>query len=111
MSSPERSRVFASLSERNVRIFFAGLGISNVGTWAQTTAVVLLVTRLGGEGLEIGLAVAAQFLPVLLLGLVAGSIALMVAGLVSVLSALTDDPVDLGGQDARQGIHDRLSGS
>lgn len=75
MSSPERSRVFASLSERNVRIFFAGLGISNVGTWAQTTAVVLLVTRLGGEGLEIGLAVAAQFLPVLLLGLVGGSIA------------------------------------
>ncbi len=75
MPRPERSRVFASLSERNVRIFFAGLGISNIGTWAQTTAVVLLVTRLGGEGLEIGLAVAAQFLPVLFLGLPAGSIA------------------------------------
>ena len=75
MARPERSRVFASLSERNVRIFFTGLGLSNIGTWAQTTAVVLLVTRLGGEGLEIGLAVAAQFLPVLLLGLQAGSIA------------------------------------
>jgi len=75
MPRPERSRVFASLSERNVRIFFTGLGLSNIGTWAQTTAVVLLVTRLGGEGLEIGLAVAAQFLPVLLLGLQAGSIA------------------------------------
>ena len=75
MPRPERSRMFASLSERNVRIFFAGLGLSNIGTWAQTTAVVLLVTRLGGEGLEIGLAVAAQFLPVLLLGLLAGSIA------------------------------------
>lgn len=75
MLRPERSRMFASLSERNVRIFFAGLGLSNIGTWAQTTAVVLLVTRLGGEGVEIGLAVAAQFLPVLLLGLLAGSIA------------------------------------
>ncbi len=75
MPRAERSNVFASLSERNVRIFFAGLGISNVGTWAQMTGVVLLVTRLGGEGLEIGLAVAAQFLPVLLLGLHAGSVA------------------------------------
>ncbi|CAM9551073.1 unnamed protein product [Discosporangium mesarthrocarpum] len=75
MAGPVRSRVFASLSERNVRIFFAGLGVSNIGTWAQTTAVVLLVTRLGGEGLEIGLAVAAQFLPVLILGLPAGSLA------------------------------------
>ena len=61
MSAPRRSRMFASLEERNVRIFFVGLGISNIGTWAQTTGVVLLVTRLGGEGLEIGLAVASQF--------------------------------------------------
>ena len=75
MTRADRTSVFASLSERNVRIFFAGLGVSNVGTWAQTTGVVLLVTRLGGEGLEIGLAVAAQFLPVLLLGLHAGSVA------------------------------------
>ena len=75
MSAPRRSRMFASLEERNVRIFFVGLGISNIGTWAQTTGVVLLVTRLGGEGLEIGLAVASQFLPVLLFGLHAGSVA------------------------------------
>ena len=75
MGSPDRSSVFASFSERNVRIFFAGLGISNVGTWAQTTGIVILVTRLGGEGLELGLAVASQFLPVLLLGLHAGAVA------------------------------------
>ena len=75
MSAPGRSRVFASLEERNVRIFFAGLGISNIGTWAQLTAVVLLVTRLGGEGRELGLAAASQFLPVLLIGLHAGTVA------------------------------------
>jgi len=67
--------MFASLEERNVRIFFVGLGISNIGTWAQTTAVVFLVTRLGGEGRELGLAVASQFLPVLLIGLQAGTVA------------------------------------
>ncbi len=75
MSAPRRSRMFASLEERNVRIFFVGLGISNIGTWAQTTAVVFLVTRLGGEGRELGLAVASQFLPVLLIGLQAGTVA------------------------------------
>ena len=32
--------MFASLSEKNVRIFFAGLAVSNIGTWAQTTAVM-----------------------------------------------------------------------
>ena len=67
--------MFASLGEKNVRIFFAGLAVSNIGTWAQTTAVILLVQRLGGAGLEIGFAVAAQFLPVLLLGLWAGAFA------------------------------------
>lgn len=70
-----RSRMFASLQEKNVRIFFSGLAVSNIGTWAQTTAVILLVQALGGSGLEIGLAVAAQFLPVLFLGLWAGAFA------------------------------------
>jgi MFS family permease len=67
--------MFASLAEQNVRIFFAGLGVSNIGTWAQTTAVILLIQRLGGGGLDIGLAVAAQFVPVLILGLWAGAYA------------------------------------
>jgi len=67
--------MFASLGEKNVRIFFAGLAVSNIGSWAQTTTVILLVQRLGGGGLEIGFAVAAQFLPVLILGLWAGAFA------------------------------------
>ena len=42
--------------------------------WAQTTAVVLLVHHLGGEGLELGIVVACQFLPLLLMGMYAGAV-------------------------------------
>ena len=64
-----------SFREPNVRLFFAGLIASGVGIWAQTTAVVLLVEQLGGEGLELGIAVACQFLPLLLMGMYAGAVA------------------------------------
>lgn len=64
-----------SLRERNARIFFAGLGLSSIGTWAHNTAVVLLVRELGGGGLELGVAAACQFGPMLLLGLQAGALA------------------------------------
>lgn len=49
--------------------------MSNVGTWAHATAVVLLIRSLGGGGRELGLAAACQFGPLLLLGLKAGAIA------------------------------------
>ena len=64
-----------SFRERNVRIFFAGLAVSNMGRWIHTTAAILLVQELGGGGLELGIVTAAQFLPVLLFGLYAGAYA------------------------------------
>jgi MFS family permease len=64
-----------SFRERNVRIFFGGFAISGVGTWAQTTALILLVRDLGGGGLELGIVTACQFLPTLLIGLYAGAVA------------------------------------
>lgn len=64
-----------SFRERNVRIFFAGLAVSNMGRWIHTTAAILLVQELGGGGLELGIVTACQFLPVLLLGLHAGAFA------------------------------------
>ncbi|MEM9606762.1 MAG: MFS transporter [Actinomycetota bacterium] len=64
-----------SLKERNARVFFAGLGLSAIGTWAHNTAVVLLVRELGGGGLELGIAAACQFGPMLLFGLHAGAFA------------------------------------
>lgn len=69
------SRTFRALGERNARFYFGGLMVSNVGTWLQATAQVLLVRRLGGNGLELGIVLACQFAPLLLLGLWAGAIA------------------------------------
>ena len=66
--------MFRSLRERNAKLFFAGMAVSNVGTWLQATAQVLLVRSLGGDGLALGIVTACQFLPMLLIGL-AGALA------------------------------------
>ncbi len=59
---------FRSLRSRNFRLFFFGQMVSQVGTWMQSIAIVWLVLRLTEDGVALGLATAAQFLPVLLLG-------------------------------------------
>ena len=69
------SSTFRSLKYYNAKLFFAGLAISNVGTWLQMTAMSLLVYRLTGEATSVGISVAFQFLPMLLLGAWAGVIA------------------------------------
>jgi MFS family permease len=66
---------FRSLRYRNARLFFAGLAVSNVGTWLQMTAMSLLVYRLTGEATSLGITLALQFLPMLLLGAWAGVVA------------------------------------
>jgi MFS family permease len=66
---------FRALRERNARLFFAGLLVSNVGTWVQLTAMVLLVYRLTGKGTDLGVLVACQWGPLLLLGAWAGAFA------------------------------------
>lgn len=69
------SATFRSLRYRNARLFFSGLAISNVGTWMQMTAMSLLVYRLTNEATAVGITVACQFLPMLLLGAWAGAVA------------------------------------
>jgi MFS family permease len=69
------SQTFRSLQHRNVRRFFVGLTISNVGTWMQLTAMSLLVYRLTGRGTDVGITLFCQFLPMLLLGAWAGAVA------------------------------------
>lgn len=66
---------FRALRERNARLFFAGLLVSNVGTWLQLTAMALLVYRLTGKGTDLGVLVACQWGPLLLLGAWAGAFA------------------------------------
>lgn len=66
---------FRSLKFRNVRLFFGGLLVSNVGTWMHLTVMSILVFRLTGESTSVGISIACQFLPMLFLGAWAGSIA------------------------------------
>ena len=66
---------FRSLRHRNARLFFGGLLVSNIGTWMQLTAMSLLVYRLTGRTTDLGVTIALQFLPMLVLGAWAGAVA------------------------------------
>ena len=67
--------MFRSLRHRNARVFFAGLLVSNVGTWVQMTAMSMLVYDLTGTATSTGISLLCQFLPMLLLGGWAGAVA------------------------------------
>ena len=66
---------FRSLKPRHARLFFGGMLVSNCGTWMQSTAQGWLVYELSGQGTSLGLVLACQFLPLLLLGPWAGVLA------------------------------------
>ena len=66
---------FSSLKVPNYRLYFAGQSVSLVGTWMQMTAQSWLVLSLTHSSTALGLAVALQTLPVLLLGPYGGVIA------------------------------------
>ncbi|MDA8058577.1 MAG: MFS transporter [Actinomycetota bacterium] len=68
-------RTFSSLSVPNYRKYFTGQAISLIGTWMQTTAQSWLVLTVTHSATDLGLVVALQTLPVLLLGPYAGVIA------------------------------------
>ena len=68
-------RTFRSLRVRNYRLFFFGQLVSVSGTWMQTVAQNWLVLTLTGSGLDLGITVALQFLPMLLFGMWGGVIA------------------------------------
>lgn len=68
-------RTFGSMRVRNYRLFITGQLVSMTGTWMQTVALGWLVLDITGSGFAVGLALAFQFLPMLLLGLWGGVIA------------------------------------
>ncbi|WP_425440439.1 MFS transporter [Prauserella shujinwangii] len=71
-----RRGMFASLRVRNYRLFFSGQVVSNIGTWMQRIAQDWLVFTLSGfDPVALGIAVALQFTPTLLLSLWAGVLA------------------------------------
>ena len=71
---PAAGGTFRSLRHRNARVFFAGMLVSTVGTWLQITALSLLVYDLTGRSTDLGITVALQFLPTLVLGAWAGAV-------------------------------------
>ncbi len=66
---------FAALAVPNYRRYYAGQSISLTGTWMQMTAQAWLVLTLTHSGTVLGVIVALQTLPVLLLGPYGGVIA------------------------------------
>lgn len=69
------SPTFHALSVRNYRVYALGGFVSNVGTWMQNTAQAWLVLELTGSGTALGITVALQLLPTLLLSPVGGVLA------------------------------------
>ena len=63
-------QTFKALRVRNYRLYFFGQVISASGTWMHAVALGLLVLsdQLHGNGFNVGLVTALQFLPMLLLG-------------------------------------------
>lgn len=73
--SPQRPRVLGALRHRNYRLFFGGQVVSTVGTWMQSIALPWLVLQLTNNDFLVGLTIAFQFLPMLLLGPLGGLVA------------------------------------
>ncbi len=59
---------FQSLSNRNFRLYFIGQSISVSGTWMQKVAQAWLVLELSGSGTLLGVTLALQHLPLLVIG-------------------------------------------
>ena len=67
--------MLGALRHRNYRLFLVGQIISTIGTWMQSVALPWLALQLTNNGFEVGLVLAAQFMPVLIGSQIAGMIA------------------------------------
>ena len=68
-------KTFVSLRNRNFRLYFTGQVVSNTGNWLTNVALILLVLKITGSGLAVGLLAACQFGPILFLSAWAGAFA------------------------------------
>ena len=71
-SPPERSSLRRVLRSQSFRRFLAARTISQWGDTFSSVAIVILVFRLTGSGVKVGVAIAFEIVPVLLFGFVAG---------------------------------------
>ena len=70
-----RSQTFASLESANYRRFYLGQGISLIGTWLQAAAVRWIVFDQTGSEPMLGVIEAANLMPGLFVGIIAGAVA------------------------------------
>ena len=75
MQSITGSDAVRAFRHRNYRLFFGGQAVSLVGSWMQSVAQAWLVLTLTNDPLVLGIVAAAQWTPVLFLGLFGGLIA------------------------------------
>ncbi len=68
-------RSFAALEVRNYRLYLSSQVVATTGLWMQRIAQDWLILELTGSVAAVGIAVALQFAPVLIFGLVGGVIA------------------------------------
>jgi len=66
---------FRALGSHNYRLYFFGQIVSVSGSWMQSVALGWLVLQITGSGTWLGLVIAFQFLPMLVLGPMGGVVA------------------------------------
>ena len=66
---------FAALTSRSHRIYLGGQSLANTGTWMQSIAQDWLIFDLTHSSAAVGVTMALQFLPILVLGLHTGAAA------------------------------------
>ncbi|WP_432502698.1 MFS transporter [Kineococcus arenarius] len=66
---------FAALRVPNFRVYVGGQALASTGVWMQNIALDWLVLQLTGSPAAVGIAMALQFLPILLFGMHGGMIA------------------------------------
>jgi MFS family permease len=66
---------FAALASRSYRIYLAGQSLANTGTWMQSIAQDWLIFDLTHSSAAVGVTMALQFLPILVLGMHTGVVA------------------------------------
>jgi MFS family permease len=74
-SPRRRSGTFAALRVPNFRIYLTAHAVASTGTWTQNVALEWLVLELSGSPTAVGITMACQFLPMLLIGMYGGVIA------------------------------------
>jgi MFS family permease len=100
-----RSHTFGALRVRNFRIYLGAHAVASTGTWMQNIALEWLVLELSGSTVAVGITMACQFLPMLLIGMYGGVIAdrypkrtvLMITQTVNGLLAATLAVLTIGG--------------